>query len=54
MSFQRETRLENDEVIEYVDSELRADRFRFYTNLRLQSVLDEIHISKTAGKYSTG
>jgi GntR family transcriptional regulator len=41
LAFQRETRLENDEVIEYVDSELRADRFRFYTNLRLQSVLDE-------------
>ena len=41
MSFQRETRLENDEVIEYVDSEVRADRFRFYTNLRLQTVPDE-------------
>jgi len=35
--FHRETRLENDKVIEYVDSELRADQFRFYTNLRLQS-----------------
>src|SRR5574341_460628 len=39
--FHRETRLENDEVIEYVDSELRADRFRFYTNLRLQSAREE-------------
>ncbi len=39
--FHRETRLENDEVIEYVDSELRADRFRFYTNLRLQSASEE-------------
>ena len=39
--FHRETRLENDAVIEYVDSELRADRFRFYTNLRLQSASDE-------------
>jgi len=39
--FHRETRLENDEVIEYVDSELRADRFRFYTNLRLHSESDE-------------
>jgi len=39
--FHRETRLENDEIIEYVDSELRADRFRFYTNLRLQSASDE-------------
>jgi hypothetical protein len=24
-----------------VDSELRADRFRFYTNLRLQSISNE-------------
>jgi GntR family transcriptional regulator len=35
--FHRETRLFSGEVIEYVDSELRADRFRFYTNLRLQA-----------------
>jgi hypothetical protein len=28
-------------VIEYVDSELRADRFRFYTNLKLQSASDQ-------------
>ena len=35
--FHRETRLATDQVIEYVDSELRGDRFRFYTNLRLQS-----------------
>lgn len=35
--FHRETYLASGEVIEYVDSELRADRFRFYTNLRLQS-----------------
>ncbi len=35
--FHRVTRLENDMVIEYVDSEMRADRYRFYTNLRLQS-----------------
>ncbi len=41
MVIHRETRLENDEVIEYVDSELRADRFRFHTNLRLQSAADE-------------
>lgn len=39
--FHRESRLENDEVIEYVDSELRADRFRFYSNLRLQSAPQE-------------
>lgn len=38
--FHRETRADTGEVIEYVDSELRADRFRFYTNLRLQSAPD--------------
>jgi len=39
--FHRETRLASGRVIEYVDSELRADRFRFYTNLRLLSSPDE-------------
>jgi len=32
--FHRETRTRDGRVIEYVDSELRADRFRFYTNLK--------------------
>ena len=41
LAFHRETCLETGEVIEYVDSELRADRFRFYTNLRLQATADE-------------
>ncbi|MFH2103707.1 MAG: GntR family transcriptional regulator [Chloroflexota bacterium] len=41
LAFHRETRLFTGEVIEYVDSELRADRFRFYTNLRLQASLEE-------------
>jgi len=40
--FHRETRLATGEVIEYVDSELRADRFRFYTNLRLQSSSEDL------------
>lgn len=39
--FHRETRLANDQVIEYVESELRGDRFRFYTNLRLDSSASE-------------
>lgn len=39
--FHRETRLADGTVIEYVDSELRADRFRFYTNLRLQTASDQ-------------
>jgi GntR family transcriptional regulator len=34
--FHRETRLADGTVIEYVDSELRADRFRFYTQLKLR------------------
>jgi GntR family transcriptional regulator len=41
LAFHRETRLYTGEVIEYVDSELRADCFRFYTNLRLQSRPEE-------------
>jgi len=39
--FHRETLLATGQVIEYVDSELRGDRFRFYTNLRLYSSPDE-------------
>jgi len=39
--FHRETRLSNGQVIEYVDSELRSDRFRFHTNLRLHSSPDD-------------
>jgi GntR family transcriptional regulator len=39
--FHRETRLQTDEVIEYVDSEIRADQFHFYTNLRLASAPDD-------------
>jgi GntR family transcriptional regulator len=41
MVFHRETHLATGQVIEYVDSELRADRFRFYTNLHLHSTSDE-------------
>lgn len=33
--FHRETRMASGQVVEYVDSELRGDRFRFYTNLKL-------------------
>jgi GntR family transcriptional regulator len=40
--FHRETRMATGQVVEYVDSELRADRFRFYTNLRLFSSPDEL------------
>ncbi|MBE9523866.1 MAG: GntR family transcriptional regulator [Chloroflexi bacterium] len=37
LMFHRETRLASGQVIEYVDSELRGDRFRFYTNLQLHT-----------------
>ena len=40
--FHRETRLATGQVIEYVDSELRGDHFRFYTNLRLQSSKEDV------------
>jgi GntR family transcriptional regulator len=33
--FHRETRMASGQVVEYVESELRADRFRFFTNLKL-------------------
>jgi GntR family transcriptional regulator len=33
--FHRDTRMASGQVVEYVDSELRADRFRFFTNLKL-------------------
>ncbi len=39
--FHRETRLSSGQVVEYVDSELRGDRFRFYADLRVQSRSDE-------------
>ena len=32
--FHRETRTQDGRVIEYVDSEFRADRYRFYTHLK--------------------
>lgn len=40
--FHRETRLADERVVEYVDSEVRADQFRFYTNLKLHAPIQEI------------
>ena len=37
LMFHRETRLDSGQVIEYVESELRADLFRFHTNLRIHA-----------------
>ena len=39
--FRRETKMASGQVVEYVDSELRADCFRFYTNLRLFATTEE-------------
>jgi GntR family transcriptional regulator len=39
--FHRETRLASGQVIEYVDSELSGERFRFFTTLQLQAAPDE-------------
>lgn len=39
--FHRETRLADGRVIEYVDSEVRADHFRFYTNLKLHALVQD-------------
>jgi GntR family transcriptional regulator len=51
--FHRETRLSTGQVIEYVDSELRGDRFRFYTNLRLQSSQGEFAFKRLPLKMET-
>ncbi|MEX1248692.1 MAG: GntR family transcriptional regulator [Anaerolineales bacterium] len=56
--FHRESRLADGRVIEYVDSEVRADRFRFYTNLKLHAPLQDFAFrrlpSALAGKVSVG
>jgi GntR family transcriptional regulator len=39
--FHRETRMATGEVLEYVESEMRADRFRLYTNLKLATMPEE-------------
>lgn len=51
--FHRETRLATGQVIEYVDSELRGDHFRFYTNLRLHSSPDEFDFRRLPLKPET-
>jgi GntR family transcriptional regulator len=44
--FHRETHLANGRVIEYVDSELRGDRFRFHTTLQLHSTSDDLNFRR--------
>lgn len=40
--FHRETRLADGRVVEYVDSEVRADQFRFYTSLKLHAPVQDL------------
>ncbi len=39
--FHRDTQQANGRAIEYVDSEVRADHFRFYTNLKLHAPMQD-------------
>ncbi len=52
--FHRETRLADGRVIEYVDSEVRADQFRFYTNLKLHAPLQDFAFRRLPTKVSVG
>jgi GntR family transcriptional regulator len=51
--FRRETRMASGRVVEYVDSEVRADRFRFYTNLRLNSSMEDFAFRRLPLKVAT-
>ena len=44
--FHRETKMATGQVVEYVDSEVRADRFRFFTNLRLLATTEEFSFQR--------
>jgi GntR family transcriptional regulator len=52
--FHRETRLADGRVIEYVDSEVRADQFRFYSNLKLHAPVQDIGFRRLPVKTSVG
>lgn len=54
LMFHRETRLDSGQVIEYVESELRADRFRFHTNLRIRSPQGDITFRRLPFRIETG
>ena len=47
--FHRETRLADGRVIEYVDSEVRADQYRFYTNLKLHGNQPDVAFRRLSG-----
>jgi GntR family transcriptional regulator len=52
--FHRETQLADGRVIEYVDSEVRADRFRFYTNLKLHAPVQAVAFRRMPVSGSVG
>jgi GntR family transcriptional regulator len=52
--FHRETLLADGRVIEYVDSEVRADHFRFYTNLKLHSPVQDFGFRRLPVATSVG
>ncbi|MGH2583100.1 MAG: GntR family transcriptional regulator [Anaerolineales bacterium] len=52
--FHRDTRLADGRAIEYVDSEVRADRFRFYANLKLQAPVQDFGFRRLPVSSSVG
>jgi GntR family transcriptional regulator len=52
--FHRDTRLADGRVIEYVDSEVRADQFRFYTNLKLHAPVQDIGFRRLPVRTTVG
>ncbi len=52
--FHRDTRLADGRVIEYVDSEVRADQFRFYTNLKLHAPVQDIGFRRMPVRATVG
>lgn len=52
--FHRETLLADGRVIEYVDSEVRADHFRFYTNLKLHAPVQDFGFRRLPISTSVG
>ena len=52
--FHRDTRLADGRVIEYVDSEVRAEQFRFYTNLKLHSPVQDIGFRRMPTRATVG
>ncbi len=52
--FHRDTRLADGRAIEYVDSEVRADHFRFYTNLKLHAPVQDFGFRRLPVGISVG